>query len=473
MIISFILLAALAFAFLKRDRGEEPALKKLGKKRKVPVRIGSTGLMISRVGKALVRRIRKTDDIEKPRLLFSEEDRKAETANVFGGIYLLLFLGAAAGLAVGIAGLGGNEVTEVKRPEFGETRTVNLLASREGTEEDVEVEVAGREPKEAEMDAVFEEAYQAASGRWLNGNASFSAVQTNLRFEKEDEKGITYRFQSEDPEKLTDYGTILAEDIPESGEPVSVEVTLSYGLYEKTFLLEVVLLPAAETAEKTAIQAAIEAAEASGRGEETLKLPSEIDGAGVSFSKKTLSPYTVVGIAVLIAFVLAFLPQSREKAEFKRRDEELAFSYAQAVTGLTAYIGAGMSIRMAWQRIAENYRAAVAGKKRKREYVYEEMLLSANEMAGGVSEEEAYVRFGRRLGQHRYLKLGNLLSQNLRQGISGMEKALEAESREALEERRQLALKKGEEAGTKLLAPMMIMLGIVLLVLVVPAFMMF
>ncbi len=473
MIVSLVLMALLVFVFLKRDRAEEASLKKLGKKRKLPACIGSTGLMLYRVGKGLLLRIRKLPEEEKPRLLATEEEKKAERANLFGGIYLLLVLGALAGFVLGLVSQKDGTVTELKRPAFGETRTVNLIASREGSEEEVAVEVAGREPGEDEMDAVFEEAFQEAKETWLNGNPDFSEVRSGLNFVREDEKGIVYRFRSMDPEKLTDYGTILAEDIPESGETVPVEVTLSYGGYEKTFSFTVCLLPPAGQEENDVLQAAIENADAEGRSNETMKLPDTAGGETVAFSKKSLSPYTVLGLTAVLALVLAFLPRSKEKAELKRRDEELAFSYAKAVTGLTAYIGAGMSIRMAWQRMVETYREEVAKHKREREYVYEEMLLSANEMASGVSEEEAYVRFGRRLGQHRYLKLGNLLSQNLRQGISGLGKALEAESSEALEERKQLAIKKGEEAGTKLLAPMMIMLGIVLLVLVVPAFMMF
>ena len=91
---------------------------------------------------------------------------------------------------------------------------------------------------------------------------------------------------------------------------------------------------------------------------------------------------------------------------------------------------------------------------------------------GGVPEEEVYVNFGRRIGQHRYVRFANLLAQNMKQGISGLSGTLEGEMREALEERKRIALKKGEEAGTKLLAPMMMLLGIVILVLIVPVFMM-
>ena len=46
---------------------------------------------------------------------------------------------------------------------------------------------------------------------------------------------------------------------------------------------------------------------------------------------------------------------------------------------------------------------------------------------------------------------------------------LEQETENALEERKALAKKLGEEAGTKLLLPMMLMLGIVIAIIMVPA----
>ena len=43
------------------------------------------------------------------------------------------------------------------------------------------------------------------------------------------------------------------------------------------------------------------------------------------------------------------------------------------------------------------------------------------------------------------------------------------EAEEAMEDRRQLAKKMGEEAGTRLLFPMILMLLVVLVILIVPA----
>ena len=77
----------------------------------------------------------------------------------------------------------------------------------------------------------------------------------------------------------------------------------------------------------------------------------------------------------------------------------------------------------------------------------------------------------RRCGLSCYRRLGNWLARNLRQGLSGAERMLEEEMEQALSEKRNRALRYGEEAGTKLLFPMGLMLCIVLIMLLVPAFM--
>ena len=64
-----------------------------------------------------------------------------------------------------------------------------------------------------------------------------------------------------------------------------------------------------------------------------------------------------------------------------------------------------------------------------------------------------------------------MLSQSVRQGISGLSENFEEEMRSAMEQKKNEALKKGEEAGTRILFPMMLMLAVVIASLVVPALM--
>ena len=68
------------------------------------------------------------------------------------------------------------------------------------------------------------------------------------------------------------------------------------------------------------------------------------------------------------------------------------------------------------------------------------------------------------------MKMGALLSQNLRKGAKGTSDMLKMEAIQAMEDRKSRARRLGEEAGVKLLLPMLLMLVIVLVIVVVPAF---
>jgi hypothetical protein len=69
-----------------------------------------------------------------------------------------------------------------------------------------------------------------------------------------------------------------------------------------------------------------------------------------------------------------------------------------------------------------------------------------------------------------YVRLSNLLLQNLKRGNSSFPERLREEAYKAGEERLQQSRRLGEEAGTRLLVPMVMMLGVVMLLIMFPAF---
>ena len=81
----------------------------------------------------------------------------------------------------------------------------------------------------------------------------------------------------------------------------------------------------------------------------------------------------------------------------------------------------------------------------------------------------AYELLGSRCGLPLYRKLSTLLIQNVQKGAAGMLDTLRQESWKVNEERKNQIKRKGEEAGTKLLFPMMLMLGMVMILVIVPA----
>jgi hypothetical protein len=97
------------------------------------------------------------------------------------------------------------------------------------------------------------------------------------------------------------------------------------------------------------------------------------------------------------------------------------------------------------------------------------MVYTCRELRSGISEGLSYEHFGKRTGLQEYIRLSALLTQNLKRGNSMLLERLREEADKSAEERLQ-SKKLGEEAGTKLLVPMVLMLAVVMAIIMVPAF---
>lgn len=141
--------------------------------------------------------------------------------------------------------------------------------------------------------------------------------------------------------------------------------------------------------------------------------------------------------------------------QVQRRREKLRLGYPDLVHKLALYLVAGMSIRSAFGQIgAENEMAGYAHR----------------EMQSGLSEQTAYEHFGKRAGVREYVKLSTLLCQNLKKGNRTLLSRLEEEAILSEEARLQSGRKLGEEAETKLLIPMVMLLAMIMLMIMIPAF---
>ena len=206
------------------------------------------------------------------------------------------------------------------------------------------------------------------------------------------------------------------------------------------------------------------------------KVASALDGARMLVSctcvARSVPPsgFTNQGITILfLGFVVAVcIPLSEKKKQeerIRKREQELMEDYPELVSKYLLLLNAGLSSRSVWERITDDYK-----KSRRKRYVYEEMLLSMREMENGIPELRCYERFGKRCRLLPYMRFSSALVQNQQKGAKGALHLLEQEAIAAFAERKDAAKRKGEEAGTKLLLPMFGLLGIVLVIVMFPAF---
>lgn len=207
-------------------------------------------------------------------------------------------------------------------------------------------------------------------------------------------------------------------------------------------------------------------------GEKELELPKEVDGVSLSWEKKAENRSVFVAVLGFIAAgcILASEKEKRKKVQ-KEREQQMLRDYPDILDKLILLMGAGMNVAMAWKRIVESYQKRKEEQKLSERPAYEEMVTAVYEMQEGIGEVQAYKNFGERCALQEYRKLSAILVQNVRKGSMQIQEILEEEKIEAYEKQKARVKIAGEEAGTKLLLPMVLMLLVVLVIIMVPAMM--
>lgn len=281
----------------------------------------------------------------------------------------------------------------------------------------------------------------------------------------------------------TDGSVFNSEYAEDQEEKVVLTAVLTYADYrfEKKMNFTV-RAPARDEQEKLreGISRALEDAEKESATEDSFHFPAAAQGILLSWKEQVEDTSAgVLAMAAAACFAAWYMMDSRLREKTLSRSRQLAVDYPRLISRIVLYLGAGMSVRNIFFKCASEYSGSRSGngeqgKKSEKEsggrYLQEEILLVCNELNSGIPETEAYMHFGRRCRSRQYTKLCSLLVQNLRRGNDTLLEILQEEAENSFEERKNLARELGEEAGTKLLLPMMIMLGITMLIIIVPAY---
>lgn len=203
-------------------------------------------------------------------------------------------------------------------------------------------------------------------------------------------------------------------------------------------------------------------------------LPDSWNGQALQWQKPGESTGTFLAALALFAAIVLMLKKAKEQQEaLAKRAEQLMMDYPSLIMKFTLLIQAGMTVRRAFQKISADYLKNCSRTGKTGRYAYEAVTTVCYEMDSGVSELEAYRRFGERCGQMKYKTFSTILIQNLQKGGHGMADLLEKEALEAWDERKRKARVLGETAATKLLVPMVMMLAVVMAIIMIPAFLSF
>lgn len=361
----------------------------------------------------------------------------------------------------------------------GTTKEIEAEASGEEFKEQLDIEVEAREYSKEEIMKLFKDSEQTIQKQFLGENISPDSITKNLNlFTLFCNDLISVDWCFDIVNIINADGSINEEVINENigdNKSVLVEVTakLTYDIYSYDYIFFINVKHPEYTPKEVFVKKIEDIIMSENLTEEFVVLPKKIDGENITWSEKMENtPLIILMLGIFTAATVSFFKDREIEDKMKERKKQMLIDYPEIVSKIILFMSSGMTMYSVWQKIVFDYKEKNRQKGQTR-YAYEEMVITLYEIKDGIAEVSAYERFGKRCSVSQYIKLSALITQNLRLGSKGMSEMLRKEAAMAFEDRKSIAKQQGEEAGTKLLVPMMLMLLIVLVIIIVPAFLSF
>lgn len=346
----------------------------------------------------------------------------------------------------------------------------NLLVKKsDGETTEITIDVPKRELSENEKDEILKSAEKDLLNKILGENENLNNVCHKLNLVNSiGEEQVVVFWNIQDESLINDEGYI-GDNIPKEGQVVQLEATLMLEDKMRQVIFSTNVYPSKD--KKDIENYLQEFVEENDVYKEEVILPETIEKHTVQYymSVENLNAVIVI-VGIILSFAIFFLKDKDMDKEIKERNKQLIKDYPEIVSKILLFYGAGLSIKMAFEEIVKEYEKEKKRNKDIFRYAYEEMIITLNKMRTGIPDRVAIGDYGKRCGIHCYIKLANIIEQNLKRGTREITYALKEELTIAVNERKNSALKEGNEISTKLLGPMLIMLMVAIVIVIVPAF---
>ena len=348
----------------------------------------------------------------------------------------------------------------------GEAIHLDLEASIDESGNPISIELNPKTLTDEEVEEILPEFYETLGKLLLADNQSFESVTEDVDLVSS-VKGYPFSVEW----SSSDTGLVAAGSGAVTPVDSECQVILKASVryldreYENEYFLT--LVPKDYTGDDEihyALEKLLRESEENSRESEDWIMPGEYEGENIVW-KKSVSDYSSFVFAgiVLVGVIIYIMSDKDLGAKVEEKKKKMKSAYPDVLEKMILYIGAGMTVRAAFFKIASNASGEVNP-------VYSEMIFTCRELKSGISEEEGYERFGKRTGLQEYIRFSALLGQNLKKGSANLISRLREEADNAVIERMQNCRRLGEEAVTKLLLPMILMLLVVMVMILLPAF---
>lgn len=297
-----------------------------------------------------------------------------------------------------------------------------------------------------------------------------------------EDTNIKIKWIIDTPMYIEGNGELNYENITKSGQEAAVTAVLTYAGEEYKQTVTMTVYPKTLTKEEKlqlveeALKEQLEFEQLLEQSDKNVNLPTSIDGHSAKvewlFETKSNSGLKLFMLGILVIIFITVLKDYELKKKVDHRNFQIRRSFPEFVIKLTLLINAGMTLSRAWTSIGKDY-VNQLNKGESPLFLYEEMLVTLQDIQNGVSEAKAYEDFGKRCKIPEMMRFTSVIIQNLKKGNDTLVMALQGQANEAWEVRKNVAKKEGEKASSKLLLPMGIMFMIIIIIVMLPAFMSF
>lgn len=357
---------------------------------------------------------------------------------------------------------------QFERPDTGST-TERIRLAVDGIEEIYEISIYATEKSKQEIENEFALTLDYIDEMIRGENQDLDNVTNALVFPtKLEQTNAKIRWSSTQEHIVTKEGVVYREKI-DTPTVIEVYAEISIGEEKQEVCYEITLLPYEEESiqrKMSDVKEWLLILEEQTRTETNLEFPSEIGGVKILRDTETNTIYIWLVLIPITGALLVFGKKKEKEKEEKLREQKLLAEYPNLVTKLTMYIGAGMSIRNAWERIAKEY----DGLRKEDNELAESICFSVGELRVGKGENIVLEAFGEKIGLRPYKRMVSILVGQSRTGGGELKEALKQEVQEAWEVHKEQVHYLGEEAETKLIFPMIGMMVIVFCIVLIPAF---
>lgn len=410
------------------------------------------------------------EQIKQRKEQFLAKQRKIIVVEVILGIFLFAFLI--------IRSVFFSDDILLSRNPFGQgTKEVQISLKKDEQKKEITYRLDEQKLSVVEESKIYTQFFKKLRKIMRRKNTSLKQVRTSLNLPDTVEGypfEVTYELAEDGYIRLD--GSLNEEEQAKlkRGETYKtyILVTAHYREYRRSKRYEICIAPVKRIPRTNMfykVQQYLKKEEEKNRYNRDIKIPSVYKDIKITESQK--SQRGISGIVVLFVTLCISIPlhnylKLREEGE--KCQEQAERDFPVIVHLLTLYMGAGLSFFSAVKRISQSYQKQ-KDLDHSTKYAFEKIKRMEQQMNNGISQREACQDWGMQFRTDSYQKLSMILIQSFTKGAREAAMLMETEEREAFHKRVDKAKKAGEEASTRLLFPMILLLCQVMLLVMYPA----